>query len=520
MKRVVFALAAASIALAPVASASPSTPVVPTVPQVPRGDSGGYGGGGGYTPQVPQAPAYTPPPAPAYTPPPVQPHTPVYTPPAPVSTPAPITHAPVTSDPPVITTHPHQVITTQPEEQPGTTTQHSITTTQPPTTTRHTTVTTPSESTPSGVTTTKPSTASGGTKTDGSTTATTSTTSRTNNIQTDGPNGLPAGPTTTTANGYDPHHDTSNPLSTPVSSVAVNIQTEGPGGLNALPKPHTVPQPPQVQADQQAVVAAKSAPAIIADPSSPPPPPAGETVINNTNFSTQVNNVINTHQDLAVNVNDVTVIRPHNWNYVDYEDNHPFFFNPVGDPVWVRYWYRDAYQVLYVPVGGRVLLNLDDPVVYPYTVLGQDFVASGFFNGGGYVPPVWQDVAVTVPAYDQTVQVGKVTYVGHDDSAPEGQQDRFMLDDSTLGWGTKQDDGHITINQTQTAPGVGPTDDGRSLVKLTAASVRADNRWVYYLMAALTVAALCGGIILAVLVRRRRAMNAPTAYIPSGTYFR
>ena len=52
----------------------------------------------------------------------------------------------------------------------------------------------------------------------------------------------------------------------------------------------------------------------------------------------------------------------------------------------MRYFYDNAYQVLYVPVASRVVLDLADPAVYPFTVLGDNFVASGDFNGGGYSP--------------------------------------------------------------------------------------------------------------------------------------
>lgn len=51
-----------------------------------------------------------------------------------------------------------------------------------------------------------------------------------------------------------------------------------------------------------------------------------------------------------------------------------------------------------------------------------------------------------------------------------------MLDDSALAWGTRHDDQNIEVTKTQTLPGVGRTDDGKSLVDLALAShLRSDN---------------------------------------------
>ncbi len=119
-----------------------------------------------------------------------------------------------------------------------------------------------------------------------------------------------------------------------------------------------------------------------------------------------------------------------------------------------------------------MVLDVGVDGVFPFTAVGDDYLASGSFDGGS-PPALYQDVAAYVPAYNQTVEVGKVQPVGHDDSQPAGSQDTFMLDDSTLAWGQATnpgDGGQITVTKTQTLPGVGPTDDGKSLIDLAAAS--------------------------------------------------
>jgi hypothetical protein len=270
--------------------------------------------------------------------------------------------------------------------------------------------------------------------------------------------------------------------------------------VKAVDIPSVVPP-----ADPGEVEKAKNAEAVVIDPAAPPAPPTNVTqVVNNTNYVSQVNTVINRNTNIAVNIDNTTVIRPRTWSFLDYDASYrPFFYNPCGQNVWVRYWYADAYRVAYVPVGGRVVLPVSDRVVYPYTVLGTDFVASGYFNGGGYAPPVYRNVAAYVPTYQQTVRVSRVTYVGHDASRPVGERDSFMLDDTTLAWGTKTDDSNITIARTQTTPGVGPTDDGASLVKLAAAEQSSNHTLQWVLGAALAVVILTAGVTLW-MVRRPR----------------
>ena len=129
--------------------------------------------------------------------------------------------------------------------------------------------------------------------------------------------------------------------------------------------------------------------------------------------------------------------------------------------------------------------------VYPFTVVGQDYLASGLFNGGAWIPPVdwvgpppvdwippelppvWNNVYAYVPALDQTVAVDRVTLVGHDESKPVGSQDTMMLNGSTLAWGQvndARDGGQMSVAQTQPTPGVGPVDNGESIVLASAST--------------------------------------------------
>ena len=115
--------------------------------------------------------------------------------------------------------------------------------------------------------------------------------------------------------------------------------------------------------------------------------------------------------------------------------------------------------------------------VFPFTAVGESYLASGSFYGGASIPPdagrahrrrttacrrprrCTSDVSAYVPADNQTVQVGQVMVVGHDDSQPAGSQDTFLLDDSTLAWGQVNDpssSAQIRVTKTQSLPGVGP----------------------------------------------------------------
>ena len=84
---------------------------------------------------------------------------------------------------------------------------------------------------------------------------------------------------------------------------------------------------------------------------------------------------------------------------------------------------------------------------------------------------MYEYVSAYVPADNQTVEVGQVEVVGHDDSQPAGSQDTFLLDDSTLAWGQVNDpssSAQIRVTKTQSLPGVGSTDNGSFLVALAA----------------------------------------------------
>jgi hypothetical protein len=142
------------------------------------------------------------------------------------------------------------------------------------------------------------------------------------------------------------------------------------------------------------------------------------------------------------------------------------------------------------------VLDVATAGVFPFTAVSDSYVASGSFTGGAWVPPVgypWSGptppdytpppdptVYQDVSADNQTVQVGQVEVLGHDDSLPAGSQDGFLLDDSTLAWGHINDPGsptQITVTKTQSMPGVGPTDNGSFLGALTAHEQPTDNTW-------------------------------------------
>jgi hypothetical protein len=226
----------------------------------------------------------------------------------------------------------------------------------------------------------------------------------------------------------------------------------------------------------EAVEAARSAPAALIDPAQPPPPPPG------VNFNQQVQTAVraNVHHDDGV-------YRPQHWDYVDYDQyRRPTLFNPLGSDVTFRYFCNGAYQTVSVPPGGRVLLNMATPGVFPFTVAAGELLTVGSFLGGAWIPPVdwngpppvdWQPwapvtysgVPVDFSDAGQTVMVDRVTEVGHDDTLPAGQRDVVMLNDSTLGRGEIQanpDGGppKITLQKTQQLPGVSPWNNGQDWI--------------------------------------------------------
>ena len=116
------------------------------------------------------------------------------------------------------------------------------------------------------------------------------------------------------------------------------------------------------------------APAAQIDPAQPPPPPA------KVNFNEQIQTAI------RANVNhDEGVYRPQHWDYVDYDQYHrPTLFNPLPTDVSFRYFYNGAYQTVWVPTGGRVLLNMAMAGVFPFTVAAGELVSVGSLLGGAW----------------------------------------------------------------------------------------------------------------------------------------
>lgn len=260
------------------------------------------------------------------------------------------------------------------------------------------------------------------------------------------------------------------------------------------------------------------------------------SIVNNTtnvtvNNNTRINNVNNVQ---VVNVNNRTIVRPARWDYVDYDEyRRPIFYNPIDTDMTFRYFYGGDYREVYVPRGGRIVLDVGMLGVFPFTAVGMDgdYLTAGYFNGGAWLPPdgwvgppppdwapppdpvVYNNPQVYVPAADQAVTVSKAVVMGHDDSRPSGQQDAFMLDDTTLAFGTDHHDGHIDVTKTQSLPGVGPSDDGQSLVDLASLNkpIQASSHtWLWALGGGIV-----GGVALVVaggaaIVGRRRFTHPKT----------
>lgn len=302
------------------------------------------------------------------------------------------------------------------------------------------------------------------------------------------------------------------PVQAPSVSPTEPVQPAG--------KPAVVSPPKALAAPQQAIDAAKAAPATRVDPANPSAPAT------HVDVNQQVQSVVNAHSS---NVNVVTaggqtLVQPPHWTYVDYDVYHrPALYNPLTEAMTFRYFYGGAYRDVYVAAGSRVVLDAATVGVFPFTAVGESYVTSGSFYGGAWVPPegwtgpppsdytppappaVYHDVSAYVPADNQTVQVGQVTAVGHDDSLPAGSQDMFMLDDSTLAWGqatNPSDGGQITVNKTQSVPGVGPIDNGSFLVAL-AAHQQPTHSWRPWVLGG-GVLVIVAGLIGWLVIRRKR----------------
>jgi len=267
------------------------------------------------------------------------------------------------------------------------------------------------------------------------------------------------------------------PAAMPVQTPKINPKAPG------APRNASLVTPPKgLDASPQAVTAAKSAPAARIDPANPPKPPQAD-------FNEHVPNVSSGNVDVLVADNQA-LIRPRHWDYLDYDIYHrPTLYNPLNVAMTFRYLYDGAHRKVYIPSGGRIVLDAANVGLFPFTAVSDSYVAAGSFYGGAWVPPdgwdgppppdytppappeVYQDVSAYVPADDQTVEVSRVEIVGHNDSQPAGSQDTFLLDDSTLAWGQVNDpssSAQIRVTKTQSLPGVGPTDNGSFLVALAA----------------------------------------------------
>jgi hypothetical protein len=247
-----------------------------------------------------------------------------------------------------------------------------------------------------------------------------------------------------------------------------------------------VTPPKGVDAPPQAIAAAKAAPATRVNPGI-------HQMLQLVDFNQQVQTVVNAHRGNVdvVKADNQALARPPHWDYIDYDAFHrPTLYNPLNQAMTFRFFYNGAYREAYVPAGGRIVLDVATVGLFPFTAVGDSYLASGSFYGGAWIPPpdgwdtppppdytppappeVYQDVSAYVPADDQSVQIGQVQLVGHDDSQPAGSQDTFLLDDSTFAWGQINDPGNsaqIRVTKTQSLPGVGPTDNGSLLVALAA----------------------------------------------------
>jgi hypothetical protein len=292
------------------------------------------------------------------------------------------------------------------------------------------------------------------------------------------------------------------PTAVPVQTPKINPKAPG------APRNASLVTPPKgLDASPQAVTAAKAAPATRINPATI------HQMLQLVDFNQQVQHVVNAHSgnvDLLVADNQA-LIRPRRWDYVDYDIYHrPTLYNPLNEAMTFRYVYDGAYRKVYIPSGGRIVLDVAAVGLFPFTAVSDSYVASGSFYGGAWIPSdgwdgppppdytppappeVYQDVSADVPADDQTVEVSRVEIVDHDDSQPAGSQDTFLLDDSTLAWGQINDpssSAQIRVTKTQPLPGVGPTDNGSFLVALAAHEKPAQPLWPW---------ALGGGVVMTV----------------------
>ncbi len=309
--------------------------------------------------------------------------------------------------------------------------------------------------------------------------------------------------------GQQPQHPGQQPQHPGQQPLHPGQQPQHPGS-SGPGKAALVAAPKGLGAEPKAIAAAKSAPPVRIKPAAPPKSPK------RVDFNHQVQNVISHHgHNLdVVTAGNHSLVRPRHWDYIDYDVYHrPILYNPIKEAMTFRYFYGGAFRDLYIPAGGRIVLDAINAGVYPFTAVGDDYLTAGSFDGGAWSPPDgWAgpppadyiapqapvqlaDVTAFVPAENQSVQVGKVLMVGHDDTQPAGSQDTFMLDDTTLGWGQANDPrngGQITVTKTQPLPGVGPTDNGNSLVTLASHEqpMQPKHNWLPWTLGGLLASAL------------------------------
>jgi hypothetical protein len=315
------------------------------------------------------------------------------------------------------------------------------------------------------------------------------------------------------------------PAPPPVVVPVVQIPKINPPAAGAPRIAALVTPPKLLDAPQQAVAAAKSAVATRINPATPLTP--GTRV----DFNHLVQNVVANHSGNVevVKADNQDLTRPRRWNYVDYDAYHrPALYNPTTEAMTFRYFYDGAYREVGVAAGGRALLDVATAGVFPFTGVSDSYLVSGSFNGGAFIPPddgtgappadytpppppaVYQNVSAYVPAANQTVQVGQVVVVGHDDSKPAGSQDTFLLDDNILAWGRVNDPGNaaqITVARTQSLPGVGPTDNGSILVRLVAHEQPTDDTWWLWLLGGGLLVVIAVGVVTWVVIRRKRTAD-------------
>jgi hypothetical protein len=272
----------------------------------------------------------------------------------------------------------------------------------------------------------------------------------------------------------------------PPTAVPVQTPTINPVAPGAPRNAAVVPPPKPMDAPAQAIAAAKAAPPTRINPASPLEPP-----MRVYDFNHQVQNVVNAHSENVdiVKVDNQSLVRPRHWDYIDYDDFHrPTLYNPLSEAMTFRYSYNGGDREAFVPAGGRIVLDVATVGVFAFTAVGDSHLASGSFSGGAWIPPdgsngppppnytppvlpeVYQNVLANV-AGNQTVEIGQVQVINHDPGQPAGNQDTFLLDDSTLAWGQVNDgnsSAQIKVNKAQALPVAGPTDNGSFLVALAA----------------------------------------------------